>query len=87
MNLEFIELVEEKVGQPALLVVGGGNYFQQSDLLLRLNPAPTRDTIVAEVNADVEAGFGSPEDCGGKRNADNELGAGFHGVMLQDGGV
>ena len=63
----------------------GGIYFQQSNLLLRLNPAPTRDTIVAEVNADVEAGFRSGKDCGSKRNADEELGEGLHGVRYDMG--
>ena len=62
----------------------GGSYSQQSDLLLGLNPAIlTRDTVVAEVDADVEAGFRSGKDCRGKRNSDEELGEGLHVVKLQ----
>ena len=71
-----------------LVVGGGGSYCQQSDPLLGLGPkAPTRDTIVAEVNADVAVGFGSCEDRRGERDAEEKLGEGSHCVMLPEGGV
>ena len=66
--------------------MGGGSYRQQSDLTLGLNSAaPTRDTVVAEVNVDVKARLGGREDCGGKRDADEELREGLHSVIFRDG--